>query len=209
MKIYTRTGDEGETSLFGGGRVPKDHLRVDAYGTVDELNAALGRAVVSLQVVDTKERIALLQHDLFAIGAHLATPPPAPGRRAPELPPLPEVRIGEMERWMDEAEEELPPLRAFILPGGSVGAAELHLCRTICRRAERALLPLLRESSSTGATERGDVGSWEGREREVGELGPFFALRYLNRLSDLLFVLARLENTRNGIAEVEWVKEEG
>lgn len=231
MKIYTRTGDEGETSLFGGGRVPKDHLRVEAYGTVDELNAALGRAIGTLAVAETRERVTRLQHDLFAIGAHLATPPPAPGRRAPELPPLPEVRIEAMEGWMDEAEKELPPLRAFILPGGSAGAAELHLCRTICRRAERVLLPLLREDTRghaaeagagevragdadrTGSAARVDDGapreSDGKRERAVGEPSLSFALRYLNRLSDLLFVLARLENARSGVAEVEWMKEEG
>jgi len=191
MKIYTRTGDDGETALFGGGRVPKDHLRVEAYGTVDELNAALGRAVREVEVAESRERLGLLQHDLFAIGSHLATPPPAEGRRAPELPPLPEPRIEEMEAWMDAAETELPPLRAFILPGGSEGAAELHLARTICRRAERSLLPLLRDGA--GAVEP----------------GVSFALRYLNRLSDLLFVLARLENVRTGVVEVEWKKEEG
>jgi cob(I)alamin adenosyltransferase len=190
MKIYTRTGDEGNTSLFGGGRVSKDHLRVEAYGTVDELNAALGRGVRDVEVAETRERLGLLQHDLFAIGAHLATPPPSEGRHAPELPPLPLVRVEEMESWMDESESELPPLRAFILPGGSEGAAALHVCRTICRRAERTLLPLIREGVS-------------------GEEGLTFALRYLNRLSDLLFVLARLENLRTGADEIEWVKEEG
>jgi cob(I)alamin adenosyltransferase len=193
MKIYTRTGDDGETSLFGGGRVPKDHLRVEAYGTVDELNAALGLAILSVEVTATRDRIGLLQHDLFAIGAHLATPPPAEGRRAPELPPLPLARIAEMEAWIDQAETELPPLRAFILPGGSRGAAELHLCRTICRRAERGLLPLLRSAGENGPQEE----------------GPAFALRFLNRLSDLLFVLARFENLRSRVLEVEWVKERG
>lgn len=203
MKIYTRTGDGGETSLFGGGRVPKDHPRVEAYGTVDELNAALGRAIGVVHVADTRERLGLVQHDLFAIGAHLSTPTPAEGRRTPELPPLPERRIGEMEGWMDEAEAELPPLRAFILPGGSPGASELHLCRTICRRAERALLPLLRSG-----IEREDAGR-PGEGSDNHEAAPLFALRYLNRLSDLLFVLARLENVRQGVGEVEWVKEEG
>lgn len=189
MKIYTRTGDEGDTSLFGGGRVPKDHLRVEAYGTVDELNAALGCAIATVQSAQIRERLGHLQHDLFAVGAHLATPPPSAGRRAPGLPPLPEGRIAEMEGWMDESESELPPLRAFILPGGSRGAADLHLCRTICRRAERTLLPLMRTE--------------EGKESDESLI---FALRYLNRLSDLLFVFARLENARAGGAEVEWVK---
>lgn len=190
MKIYTRTGDRGETGLFGGGRVPKDHARVQAYGAVDELNASLGRALTILESSESRGRLARVQHDLFSIGSHLASPRTPSGRRRPELPALPELRIGQMEEWMDEAEEKLPVLRAFILPGGSPGAAELHLCRTSCRRAERAVVALFREEASQGDPEGGLI------------------IRYLNRFSDLLFVLARIENLEAGVAEVEWTQEE-
>ena len=185
MKIYTRTGDTGETSLFAGGRVSKNHPRVRAYGTVDELNACLGRALGVLSAASSHERITQIQHDLFTLGAHLAAPPVDPGRKRPELPPLPRGRIERMEVWMDEAEGRLPPLRAFILPGGSPGAQELHLCRTVCRRAERAVVALLDEGAETG-----------------------FVIRYLNRLSDLLFVLARVENLEEGTEDVTWRKED-
>jgi cob(I)alamin adenosyltransferase len=184
MKIYTRTGDGGETALFGGGRVAKDHPRVAAYGTVDELNACLGWAVAVVDEADVRERLARIQHDLFAIGSLLATPPPGEGRPTPKgLPEPPASRVSEMEAWMDEAEERLPTLRAFILPGGSRGAAALHLARTVCRRAERAVVHLA--SSET-------VESW--------------TLTYLNRLSDLLFTFARLENLEAGGGDVEWRK---
>lgn len=185
MKIYTRTGDQGETALFGGGRVPKSHLRVRAYGEVDELNSVLGRSLAEVTVPSTRERLGRVQHDLFALGSHLATPRAREGRARPQVPPLPEGRIQEMENWMDEAEEVLPPLKAFILPGGSPGAAELHVCRTVCRRAERTVAELL-------PTDEG--------------VGP--VIRYLNRLSDLFFVLARLENRRAGVEDVEWEKDQ-
>jgi cob(I)alamin adenosyltransferase len=183
LKIYTRTGDSGETALFGGGRVPKDHPRVRAYGTVDELNSVLGRALAAVGVPASRERLARVQHDLFAVGSLLATPPAREGRTRPDLPPFPEGRIQEMEAWMDEAEETLPPLKAFILPGGSPGASELHVCRTVCRRAERAIVEVAGESPDAAD-----------------------AIRYLNRLSDLLFVLARLENRRAGVEDVRWEK---
>lgn len=184
MKIYTRTGDGGETALFGGGRVPKDHPRVAAYGTVDELNACLGWAVAVARDEGVRRRLGLIQHDLFALGSLLATPSPAEGRTRPRgLPEPPVARVSEMEGWMDEAEERLPELRAFILPGGSPGAAAMHLARTICRRAERAVVHL-------AATE--GVEEW--------------TLTYLNRLSDLLFTFARLENLVAGSADVEWRK---
>ncbi len=181
MKIYTRTGDAGETALLGGGRVPKNHPRVEAYGTVDELNAVLGRALGALHDASCRERLARIQHDLFNLGALLAAPPPVEGRRRAKVPPFPAARIAEMEGWMDEAEEELAPLAQFILPGGSAGATELHLCRTVCRRAERAVVAL-------GETDE--------------ELGAI--VRYLNRLSDLFFMLARLENLRAGVEDVPW-----
>ncbi len=187
MKIYTRTGDSGGTALFGGGRVAKDHPRVNAYGTVDELNSFLGRALVDLEVSASREWLGRIQHDLFVLGSHLATPAPRSGRPRPELPPVPEGRVEEMEAWMDSAEEELEPLRAFILPGGTAGAAGLHICRTVCRRAEREVVGLIHQG--------------EGSEEELA-----WMIRFLNRLSDLFFVLARLENARSGEGDVQWKK---
>ncbi len=183
MKIYTRTGDAGETALFGGGRVSKDHPRVAAYGTVDELNAVVGWAVATVAEPVIRERLGALQHDLFAVGSALAAPPREDGARHPHVPPFPSARIAEMERWMDEAEQELPPLRQFVLPGGTPGAAALHVARTVCRRAERAAVRL--------AT----------LEEIDDDLVP-----YLNRLSDLCFTLARLENRRAGVDDVTWQK---
>jgi cob(I)alamin adenosyltransferase len=185
MKIYTRTGDGGQTALFGAGRVDKDDPRVCAYGAVDELNAVVGWAVVEVEDGTLRERLERLQHDLFALGSTLATTPAVEGRKRPDPPPLPAARIDEMERWIDEADGELPELRSFILPGGSRGAAALHLARTACRRAEREVVTLAR----TDAVEE-DV------------------LRYLNRLSDLLFTFARLENHRAGVPDVAWRKED-
>jgi len=185
VKIYTRTGDDGHTALFGGGRVPKDDARVSAYGTVDELNAVLGWSLTQVTDETTRARMESIQHDLFALGADLATPPPKKGRTKPLTPPVPTHRVDEMERWIDEADDELPPLRAFVLPGGTEGAAALHMARTVCRRAERDVVRL-------AAAEEVDAG----------------VLVYLNRLSDLLFTLARLENHRGGQGDVEWVKPE-
>jgi cob(I)alamin adenosyltransferase len=184
VKIYTKTGDGGETALFGGGRVAKDHPRVEAYGSVDELNAVLGWAVTKVATSEIRDRLRVVQHDLFALGAELATPPGEEGRRRPETPPLPVARIGEMESWIDASTEEVGPLKNFILPGGAEGAAALHLGRTVCRRVERAVAPLVREGEA---------------EPEV--------LRYLNRLSDALFALARLENHRAGVDDVVWRKD--
>ncbi len=181
MKIYTRTGDDGGTAFFGGGRVRKDHPRVAAYGAVDELNAVLGWALTQIAWPESAQRVTLVQHDLFALGAELATPLPAAGRPRPDTPPLPTGRVAEMEAWIDEAYEELEPLRKFVLPGGSPAAAALHVARTVCRRAERAVVGLA------------------SAEPVVPEV-----LTYLNRLSDLLFVLARLENHRAGCADVHW-----
>lgn len=180
-RIYTRTGDEGETGLFGGGRVPKSHLRVRAYGEVDELNAAVGWALARLPEGEgeARERLTVVQADLFALGAHLATPPDARSRG--HLPALPEDRPAEIEAWIDASEQELQPLRSFILPGGSEGGAALHLARTVCRRAERAVVALARDAEVDSAI-----------------------LVYLNRLSDLLFNLARLVNHRAGEPETPW-----
>jgi cob(I)alamin adenosyltransferase len=181
MKIYTRTGDEGETGLFGGGRVPKDHPRVTAYGDVDELNSTIGvvRATPPLPFFDSL--FESIQRDLFAIGGHLATPDPQKVAAALEKASLSAARIEEFERAIDAADAELPPLRAFVLPAGSPKAAALHLARTVCRRAERSVVRLAHES-------------------EV----PGLFIVYLNRLSDLLFALARLTNHRDGAGDVTW-----
>jgi cob(I)alamin adenosyltransferase len=181
MKIYTRTGDTGDTGLFGGGRVPKDHPRVAAVGEVDELNAVLGLVRATTPVETFDPLLEDIQRDLFAIGSHLASPDPDKVREALEKASLAEARVTVMERAIDEADRELPPLRAFILPGGTAKAAVLHLARAVCRRAERQVVALAREA----------------------ELPDVFVI-YLNRLSDLLFTLARLENHRSGRADVTW-----
>jgi cob(I)alamin adenosyltransferase len=183
MRIYTRTGDKGDTGLFGGGRVPKDHPRVEAYGDVDELNAALGlaRSIEMMPRID--EVLAPIQRDLFSLGALLATPQPEKVKQQLEKARLGDARIAELERAIDEGESELEPLTAFILPGGTPKSAALHLARTICRRAERHVTALAHDAS-------------------VGV--PPIVIVYLNRLSDLLFVLARVANRRAGAAEVTW-----
>lgn len=181
MKIYTKRGDRGETSLLGGGRVDKDHPRVAAYGHVDELNSTVGLAAARVRDASIRDRLMRVQNDLFVLGAHLSNPERSDDRKGPSMPELPVDRIGEMETWIDEAVDELPPLRAFILPGGSEGAATLHLARTVCRRAERGVVTL-------------------GRHEKVDEA----VVRYLNRLSDTLFTLARLENARAGLSDVVW-----
>jgi cob(I)alamin adenosyltransferase len=181
MKIYTKTGDGGETGLFGGGRVPKDHPRTSAYGDVDELNSALGVARAAMPTDLFDALLDSIQRDLFSIGGHLATPDPAKVAKALEKADLSPERVALFEQTMDEAEQELPPLRAFVLPGGTPKAAALHLARTVCRRAERSVVTLSRES-------------------EV----PALFLTYLNRLSDLLFTLARLANHRAGTGDATW-----
>jgi cob(I)alamin adenosyltransferase len=181
MKIYTRTGDQGDTGLFGGGRVPKDHPRVAAYGDVDELNSTIGlvRATAGEEFFD--ELLESIQRDLFSIGGHLATPDPARVRKALEKADLSPTRITEFERIIDEADQVLPPLRAFVLPGGTRVAAVLHLARTVCRRTERTVVHLAH-----------------------AEAMPELFLVYLNRLSDLLFTLARLANRREGVSDATW-----
>jgi cob(I)alamin adenosyltransferase len=181
MKIYTRTGDGGQTSLFGGGRVPKNDARVAAYGEVDELNSVLGlvRATEPRGFFDAL--LETIQRDLFSIGGQLATPDPARVAKALEKAELSRSRVTEFEAIMDTAEEELPPLRSFVLPAGTPKAATLHLARTVCRRAERSVITLSQSS---------DV--------------PSEFLAYLNRCSDLLFTLARLANHRAGVSDVAW-----
>lgn len=178
-RIYTRTGDEGETGLFGGGRVLKSHRRVAAYGEIDELNAVIGWVVTHVHDPEARQRLTSIQADLFTIGAHLATPPGA--RSAGHLPPLPVQRPAEFEDWIDRIEPRLQPLDAFILPGGDAAGAALHLARTVCRRAERAVVELA-----------------------AAEEVPPEILVYLNRLSDLLFELARDANRQAGIDETRW-----
>jgi cob(I)alamin adenosyltransferase len=181
MKIYTKTGDKGSTGLFGGGRVAKDDLRVEAYGDVDELNAVLGmaRAIELMPRID--EVLVPVQRDLFAIGALLATPDREKMAAHLSKARIDDGRIAELEQAIDDGEAELEPLSAFILPGGTPKAAALHVARTVCRRAERHVVRL---------------------QHEV-ELPPL-AVIYLNRLSDLLFTLARLANRRAGAGEVTW-----
>jgi len=179
MKIYTKTGDTGETSLFDNTRVSKADARVDAYGEVDEVNACLGAARAAGVDGAMAALIESLQKDLFALGARLADPA---SRIAPrvEKAAITDASVQRLEQEIDRLEETLPPLRRFILPGGSACGALLHLSRTVCRRAERRVIAL-------GA----------------GAVDPLIII-YLNRLSDLLFVMARAVNHRSGITETEW-----
>jgi cob(I)alamin adenosyltransferase len=180
LKIYTKTGDAGETALFDGTRVPKSDARVSTYGEVDELNAWLGLARAALVESGPGGLAAMLeqmQRDLFALGSRLADPSHKIAERVSKAAIAPED-IVRLENWIDELEKELPPLRRFILPGGSRAGAALHVARTVCRRAERAMVAL------------------EALEPEL--------LVYINRLSDLLFVMARAANRREGSPELEW-----
>jgi cob(I)alamin adenosyltransferase len=179
VKIYTRTGDSGETGLFDGTRVSKHDLRVEAYGDVDELNAVLGLVRAAGVGPDLDERLQRLQRDLFALGSRLADPRHRIAERVTKAA-LVDEDVTRLEAWIDEAEAQIPPLRRFILPGGSQAGALLHVARTICRRAERRIVSLGQDAVDPGV------------------------LAYVNRLSDLLFVLARLANARAGVAEAEW-----
>ncbi len=181
MKIYTKTGDAGQTGLFGGGRVSKDNPRVEAYGDVDELNAVLGFARAAEMMPRIDEVLVPIQRDLFSIGALLSTPDLEKMHDHLVKAQVDETRITELERAIDACEKELEPLKAFIVPGGTPKAAALHVARTVCRRAERRVIHLQR-----------DV--------EI----PQIVVVYLNRLSDLLFTLARVANTRAGAGEVTW-----
>ncbi len=179
VKIYTKTGDGGETSLFDGTRVRKTDARVAAYGDVDELQAALGVAAAAGLDYELIEMIVALQRDLFALGARLADPSHRIAPRVTKVM-ISNDSVTRLEGWIDRLEAELPPLRHFILAGGSPGGASLHLARTVSRRAERAVLSL-------------------GADAVEG-----IVLAYLNRVSDLLFVMARAANHRAGAAETEW-----
>jgi cob(I)alamin adenosyltransferase len=182
VKIYTKTGDRGETGLFDGSRVPKYSPRVDAYGEVDELNAILGVALAFIR--DDEELRAYLltiQRDLFVVGAHLADPTARVEAKRGEKAHLTEEKVTQLEHWIDQFEEGLPPLRRFILPGGSKGGATLHHARTVCRRAERRVVALSQQV----------------------EVSPVI-ITYMNRLSDFLFVAARVENLRKNRPETPW-----
>ncbi len=179
MRIYTRSGDKGETGLIGGVRVRKSTLRVAAYGTLDELNAVLGLAISELGPGDHARALSRIQNILFTLGAELATAPAAAAPRSDE--PLGAAETAWLEAAIDALCEHLPPLTHFVLPGGTRAGATLHLARTVCRRAERAIVALAGEE-----TVRSEV------------------LAYVNRLSDYIFVLARAVNSAAGTAEPKW-----
>jgi cob(I)alamin adenosyltransferase len=181
VKIYTKTGDRGDTGLFGGGRVPKDNPRVAAYGDVDELNSFLGLARATEPMPRIDDILLPIQRDLLAIGALLATPNPEKMREHLTKAHVDDRRIRELEHAIDEGDLEIEPLKAFIIPGGSAKASVLHVCRTVCRRAERSVVAL----------------------RETDAI-PDLAVVYLNRLSDLLFTLARVATKLVGAAEETW-----
>lgn len=182
MKLYTKTGDDGSTGLFGGGRVRKDHARIEAYGTVDEANAVIGLAAVACGTRECTELAGVLvtiQGRLFDLGADLATPHGASHEN--RVRRVGEANVTELERWIDQFDGANAPLRTFVLPGGTEAAARLHVARTVVRRAERAVLRLAAD---------------EG----VGD----FAVPMLNRLSDLLFAMARAANRLSGVDDVPW-----
>lgn len=184
-KIYTRTGDKGETSLFTGERVSKSNPSMEALGTVDECNSAIGLAVSLLpdnkKFHKTREQLILIQHTLFDLGAALATPRTKASNSKIEKTRFDDEGTLLLEQWMDEIEEELPPLKTFILPGGHAAGATLHLARSICRRAERLIIPLY---------EKSDVSN--------------HVLMYINRLSDYLFMASRYINHVNKTLETPW-----
>jgi cob(I)alamin adenosyltransferase len=179
VKIYTRTGDTGDTSLLGGERVSKAEPRVGAYGDVDELNAHLGVARSALADEQLSSMLQRLQQDLFAVGARLADSQKRVADRVAKAA-IKDADVRRLEDWIDQLESELPPLRRFILAGGAAAGASLHVARAVCRRAERSVVGL----------------GMDAVEPEV--------LVFLNRLSDLLFVMARIANHRAGVPEIEW-----
>lgn len=178
-RVYTRTGDDGTTGLGGGQRVPKDSLRIETYGTVDELNSVIGAALAAGLAPRVGSFLGRVQNELFNLGSDLCILEEDKAKMP--VPRIEERHVEALEAVMDELTEDLGPLANFILPGGTAGAAQLHVARTVCRRAERLLVAL-------------------AREEEVGPL----TIRYLNRLSDALFVLARYENHAKGVADVLW-----
>ncbi len=177
FRIYTKTGDAGETALFGGQRVPKSHLRVEAYGSVDELNAFIGLLRDALEDAPVRELLVQVQHRLFAVGAYLAYDP----AKAPGPPDLTARDIELLEQAMDAMDDQLPPLKNFILPGGHPTVSLCHVCRTVCRRAERLVVALHLDTPVDG-----------------------HILQYLNRLSDYFFILARQLGQNAGVSEIIW-----
>ncbi len=173
-RIYTKTGDDGTTGLFGGKRLSKHSARVEAYGTVDELNSFIGQAIAQGISEDTAAKLLHIQEDLFFIGSVLADVEAQNLKAKPEL-------IKSLEDWIDQFTDQLPPLKAFVLPGGSMAASTMHVARTVCRRAERTVAMLCEDESI-----------------------PSFVLPYLNRLSDLLFVMARFQNQQEGRDDIKW-----
>ncbi|MDP9120508.1 MAG: cob(I)yrinic acid a,c-diamide adenosyltransferase [Acidobacteriota bacterium] len=178
-KVYTRTGDDGTTGLGGGQRVAKDSPRIAAYGTVDELSSQLGAALAAGLAPRLAETLLLVQNELFNLGSDLCILEQDKARLP--VPVIEERHVAALERLIDELTDELGPLKNFILPGGTAGAAHLHVARTVCRRAERLLVTLARQEA----------------------VGPF-TLHYLNRLSDALFVMARYENLAKGVPDILW-----
>jgi cob(I)alamin adenosyltransferase len=182
MKIYTKTGDDGKTGLFGGTRVAKDDVRVEAYGTLDELNSALGVARAHDLPAEISGEIDRIQQELFDVGAEVASVPEKLHKL--DVPRIGEGSIARLERAIDASENELEPLSTFILPGGSIAASHLHVARAVCRRAERRMISL----AASSPVLRGEI------------------VRYLNRLGDLLFSWARLANRRASIEDVKWIR---
>ena len=180
MKIYTKTGDKGETGLFGGQRVPKNSLRIEAYGTIDELSSFIGLAITEVKSGEVKNLLEKIQNELFAVGSDLATPNNA--NEKDKIVRVPQEFYADAEKAIDKFESELQPLKNFILPGGTKSASLLHICRTICRRAERNVVAL----------------------NDSVKIGDNIII-FLNRLSDLFFVLARYENHLAGIQDVKWI----
>jgi len=178
FRIYTRTGDEGETSLFGGKRLPKDHLRIESYGTLDELNAQIGLLRDQIQDEELREELHQIQNLLFSMGSYLAM---EPDKKSDSIEMLRTGDVKNLEQAMDRMDEELEPLRNFILPGGHVLVSQAHIARCVCRRAERQVVALSRHEPVEG-----------------------IVLQYLNRLSDFFFILARYLSHRLGIEEVIW-----
>lgn len=178
-KVYTKTGDKGDTSLGGGQRVPKDSLRIEAYGTVDELNSYIGVALSSGLNSEIEKELKIIQNELFHLGSDLCFT--EEDKIKFSIPLIQEIHVTKLEKIMDKYSEELSPLENFILPGGTVGASHLHVARTICRRAERETITL-------------------SKNEGIGE----FVIKYLNRLSDTLFVMARYENFKKNYTDIYW-----
>jgi len=180
MKIYTKTGDKGETGLFGGERVSKDSLRISAYGTIDELNSYIGYTITETKDESIKKNLSLIQNYLFTVGSDLATPETEKNTKL-KIQRTPESFYLEIERMIDKYDSELDELKNFILPGGSKSAALLHVCRTVCRRAEREVVALKKTVTIS-----------------------YNIVIFLNRLSDLFFVLSRFENKVSNIPDTIW-----